>query len=214
MTGVKRFQHPCFARFYPRIADFAERQGASEHRERLLAGLVGRVIEVGAGHGLTFAHYPSTVTEVLAVEPDATLRARAEQATRAARVPIAVRAGHAEDLPAGDGSMDAAVLSLVLCTVPDQARALASIARVLRPGGELRFYEHVRSGGALAGRAQDLITPVWSLAAGGCHPNRDTETAIRAAGFVIDHLEQVPFGFPHIIGRAHLPPLRGFSRSS
>ncbi|MGH9251133.1 MAG: class I SAM-dependent methyltransferase [Acidimicrobiales bacterium] len=200
--GVEGFQHPRFAPACMRMAAFAGRHGAAEHRDKLLAGLSGRVIELGAGHGLNFAHYPVAVTEVLAVEPDDTLRARAETAAPAAPVTVTVVAGHGEDLPAPDASFDAAVASLVLCTVPDQPSALAELARVLRTDGELRFYEHVRSDRAIIGRAEDLITPLWSRVAGGCHPNRGTADAIRTAGFVIEEIQRIPFGFTHILGHA------------
>lgn len=203
MSGIERFQHPCFARVYPWLGDLAERKGASAHRDRLLAGLSGRVVEVGAGHGLTFPHYPAAVTELVAVEPDDTLRGRAEKAAATAPVAVTVVAGHADELPVDDSSMDAAVASLVLCTAPDPAGALAEIARVLKPGGQLRFYEHVRSPRAVFGLAEDVITPLWKRLAGGCHPNRDTAVAIRAAGFVIDEFDEVPFGFTHILGSAH-----------
>jgi SAM-dependent methyltransferase len=123
-------------------------------------------------------------------------------------VAITVVAGHAEELPAADGSMDAAVTSLVLCSVPAPATALAQIARVLKPGGEFRFYEHVRSPRRVVGLAQDLIAPLWSLAAGGCHPNRDTAAAIRSAGFRIEELDRIPFGVTHILGRARRPGAR------
>jgi ubiquinone/menaquinone biosynthesis C-methylase UbiE len=191
-----------------RLAHIAERQGAAAHRDRLLAGLTGRVIEVGAGPGTTFRHYPRTVGEVIAVEPENSLRAHAERTASEVPVAITVVAGRAEELPAADGSMDAAVASLVLCSVPDPAMALAEIARVLKPGGEFRFYEHVRSPRRLVGLAQDLIAPLWSLAAGGCHPNRDTAAAIRSAGFLIEELERIPFGVTHILGRARTPGRR------
>src|SRR5829696_9533572 len=90
-------------------------------------------------------------------------------------------------------------------SVPNPARALTEISRVLRRGGELRFYEHVRSSRTSVGLIQDVITPLWSRAAAGCHPNRRTVAAIGAAGFVVDDLDQIPFGLPHVIGRAHLP---------
>jgi ubiquinone/menaquinone biosynthesis C-methylase UbiE len=208
VTDVGRFQHPRFAGVYMRLARIAERHGAGAHRDRLLDGLSGRVIEVGAGPGTTFRHYPRTVGEVIAVEPEDSLRAHAERTASEVPVAITVVAGHAEELPAADGSMDAAVVSLVLCSVPDPATALAQIARVLRPGGEFRFYEHVRSPRRVVGLGQDLIAPLWSLAAGGCHPNRDTAAAIRSAGFRIEELDRIPFGLTHILGRARRPGAR------
>lgn len=176
----------------------------------MLLGLTGTVIEIGAGNGLNFSHYPTTVTKVLAVEPDDLLRGYAEQAASAAPVPVTVVSGHAGRLPAPDGSYDAAVTSLVLCSVPDQSHALAEAARVVRPGGQLRFYEHVRSANALSGWLEDVIAPVWAGFGGGCHPNRDTTAAIGQAGFAIDEIERFSFrfspvlpAFAHVVGRAH-----------
>lgn len=175
----------------------------------MLAGLTGRVIEIGAGNGLNFAHYPASVTEVLAVEPNDLLRASARRAAESTTVPVTVAAGHADALPAPDGGFDAAVVSLVLCSVPDPSTALSEARRVLRPGGQLRFYEHVRSARPPLALLQDLISPVWSHAAGGCHPNRDLTEAIRAAGFRIERIER--FGhrpvrlsppLAHILGTA------------
>src|SRR3954469_22435285 len=109
--------HPIFARLYTWLSRGAESSGAAEHRDETLAGLSGRVIEVGAGNGLNFAHYPPGVTEVVAVEPEPYLRAQAEAAAAAAATPVTVLDGVADALPAEDGSFDAAVASLVLCTV-------------------------------------------------------------------------------------------------
>jgi ubiquinone/menaquinone biosynthesis C-methylase UbiE len=197
---------------YPRCADRADARGAAQHRRRLVAGLSGRVIEVGAGHGANFAHYPATVSEVVAVEPEPTLRALAEQAARSAPVRVNVVAGTAEQLP-GE-RYDAAVTSLVLCSVPDQARALAEIRRVLRPGGELRFYEHVVPKG---GPKRWLLQAVdrsglWPKLAAGCHPARETAAAIAAAGFGLQECERIEFRaapieptIPYILGVAVLP---------
>ena len=186
-------RHPRFARAYPGAAARADRRGAAEHRRRLVHGLAGRVIEVGAGNGRNFAHYPPTVTEVIAIEPEPTLRALATQAETA--VPVTVLAGVAEALPCADGELDAAVVSLVLCSVPDQGRALAELRRVLRPGGELRFYEHVlgrhqpkRALSRLADRSG-----LWPALAAGCHLARETDAAIAAAGFAIEHCERFQF---------------------
>src|ERR687896_425760 len=134
-----------FARFLERREQRRPDLVARELRRRLLSGLRGRVIEVGAGDGRGFEFYPERVTSVLAVEPDATARAAAEERARAARVPIEVVDGVAESLPAEDAAFDAAVVMGVLCSVPDPAAALRELRRVLVPGGELRFWEHVRS---------------------------------------------------------------------
>ena len=140
MSDLSAFQNPRFARLYERISAESERRGTAEHRDRVLAGLAGSVIEVGAGNGLNFARYPTTVTEVVAVEPEDTLRGLAERAAATAPVPVTVVAGHGDALPVDDASFDAAVVSLVLCSVPDPPHLLAEVRRVLKPGGELRFF--------------------------------------------------------------------------
>ena len=210
MTDLSAFQHPRFARLYERISAESDQRGTAEHRRRALTGLTGTVIEIGAGNGKNFAHYPATVTEVVAVEPDDSLRRLAELAAASAPVPVHVVAGHAGALPSDDNHFDGAVASLVLCSVPDVAGALAEIHRVLRPTGELRFFEHVRSTNRVFGLLEDAITPLWSRAGGGCHLNHDTAAAIQAAGFQIDHAERIVYAplrlFPrhaHILGRAH-----------
>ena len=207
MDDMGDFQRPRFAPKYLKISERADRVGGRKHRQKLLAGLSGKVIEVGAGHGLNFAHYPDMVTEVVAVEPDTTLRGYAEEAAVAVAMPIVVVRGHADRLPAANGEFDAAVASLVLCTVPDPVRSAAEIARVLRPGGELRFYEHVRSDRPLYARVQDFITPLWSRLGGGCHPNRNIADSIAAAGFEIEQIDRFPFKpmaalppYAHILG--------------
>jgi ubiquinone/menaquinone biosynthesis C-methylase UbiE len=184
-AGGEAVRHPLFARFFARGAAKDERRGQAALRRELLAGLSGQVIELGAGSGLSFSHYPAAVAEVVAVEPEAYLRGRAVAAARTAPVGIRVVDGTADRIPAADGSFDAAVVSGVLCSVPDAAAALAELRRVLRAGGELRFYEHVRAPGRMRGRAQDAADLLWPRLMGGCHPNRDTRTAIERAGYQI-----------------------------
>lgn len=206
----RQVHHPLFARIFDRMAARTEEQGASEHRERLLTGLSGRVIEVGAGNGLNFSHYPATVNAVLAIEPEDYLRGRAELAAQRASVPIRVVDGLANRLPAEDASFDAAVASLVLCSVPDPAAALAEIRRVLRPAGELRFYEHVLAEERGLARLQNAVTWFWPLLGGGCQPNRSTVQTIGRAGFEIERCDRFAFRpspimlpvTPHVIGAA------------
>lgn len=177
--------HPLFARFYARMSVAADAKGGiAAHRAELLTGLSGRVVEIGAGNGLNFAHYPATVSEVVALEPERSLRQLAVGAAMRAEVSVDVRPGTAEALPVEDAGFDAAVASLVLCTVRDVPKALAEIRRVLRPGGELRFFEHgLASERRLATVQRALDRTVWPTLMGGCHTARDTLAAIRDAGF-------------------------------
>ena len=164
---------------------------ARDLRRQLLAGMRGRVLEVGCGDGRNFQHYPPGVSRVLAVEPDPNAREVAADLAAEARLPIEVVEGLASPLPVEDASFDAAVLVWVLCSVPDPAAALQELRRVLVPGGELRFYEHVRSGSAAfraLQRAGDRL--YWTRALGGCETTRDSVRAIEEAGFELAALDQ------------------------
>jgi len=186
-----QIRHPLFARVYARLSAGMEHAGVGEHREKLLAGLSGAVLEVGAGNGLNFGHYPESVSSVLAVEPEPYLRGIAERKAARSPVAITVRDGTAERLPAADGTFDAVVASLMLCSVPDQARALGEMHRVLRPGGELRFMEHVAAQSPGQRRIQRLAdATIWPACFGGCHAGRDTVAAISAAGFRVTELNR------------------------
>lgn len=170
-SGSTSVQHPIFARVYAQFARTLEAKGAAEHRREALEG---RVVEVGAGNGLNFKHYPSTVVEVVAVEPESFLRARAKEAGAKAALPVRVVDGTAENLPLEDGSVDAGVISLVMCPVSDPAGALAELRRVIRPGGELRSYEHVLASSPRWARRQQRWANAWARFGGGCYPNRDS----------------------------------------
>jgi ubiquinone/menaquinone biosynthesis C-methylase UbiE len=174
-------KNPLFARYFTRFGARNEDRGNRELRRELLAGLSGRVLEVGAGTGLNFPLYPGSVREVVAVEPEPYLRERAAEAAAAAPVPIRVADGIASRLPAADGEFDAVVVSGLLCSVPDAAAALTEFARVLRPAGELRFYEHVRSKDPLLGAVQAVADLFYPRLMGGCHVTRDTRAAVGRA---------------------------------
>ncbi|MCD7442784.1 class I SAM-dependent methyltransferase [Streptomyces lincolnensis] len=218
-AGVSRdlVHHPLFARYYARISVGAEtRMGMGAMRDRLLAGLSGRVIEIGAGNGLNFAHYPGTVSEVVAIEPERRLRHLAVEAALRSGVPVDVAPGAAEALPVKSEAFDAAVVSLVLCSVRDVPRALAEIRRVLRPGGEVRFFEHGRGGGrAMRLTQRALDRTLWPPLSGGCHLARDPIGALRGAGFELGPYRQVfmPENGPRlptsycVLGTAWRPPL-------
>jgi SAM-dependent methyltransferase len=204
-------KHPVFARGYAWLAKKEDASGGAENREELLAGLKGRVLEVGSGIGSNFAHYPPAVTEVIAVEPEPYLRAKSEEEAREAPVPVRVVDGVADALPVEDGEVDAAVASLVLCSVPDQDAALRELHRAIKPGGELRFYEHVVSNRKSRRRLQGFLDKTfYPHVAGGCHLTRDTRAAIDRAGFIVQRSRRFPFppgvlGIPHILGSARRP---------
>lgn len=203
-------RHPLFARFYAWFAPIEDRAGVAEHRRDLLAGLRGRVLELGVGTGLSFPHYPREVEHVLAVEPEPTMRAHATRAAKEVALDVQLVDGTADALPAPDASVDAVVVSQVLCSVPDQARALAELRRVLRPGGELRFYEHVLSPNEPGRRVQRALdATLWPRMLGGCHLSRETDAAIVAAGFELRELRRFRIGptpaAPHILGVATVP---------
>jgi SAM-dependent methyltransferase len=192
-------QHRVFASWYPGRAAAMDKAGFAEYRRRFLAGLSGQVLELGAGSGLNFAHYPAEVERVVAVEPEPRLRELARQAAAHALVPVDVVDGAAEDLSAYDGQFDAAVCSLALCSVPDQCAALTQLRSVLRVQegsgvGEVRLLEHVRATGrGLAAVQRVLDATVWPWIGAGCHCSRDVTEAIAPAGLAVKSAEHFTF---------------------
>jgi ubiquinone/menaquinone biosynthesis C-methylase UbiE len=201
--------HPIFAALYDGLGAAAERGWMGRRRSRLLAGAAGSVLEIGGGTGANLPHYRDA-GRVVVSEPDPFMRGRLRRKLVRARVPVEVSESGAEDLPFRDGSFDAVVSTLVLCSVPNQEKALAEVRRVLRPGGRLLFIEHVRGEGSVA-RVQDRVLPLWSRLFAGCHPNRDTLGSIQAAGFEVGKLDRfVPPGpftglVPHVQGETFAP---------
>jgi ubiquinone/menaquinone biosynthesis C-methylase UbiE len=186
-------------RIYDALNRGLERRGFGERRDRLVGGLEGRVLEIGAGTGLNVPRY-RRAEQVVVLEPDPIygrrLRARGGEAT----VPVEVVATTAEQLPFADESFDHAVASLALCSMADVDAVLGELRRVLRPGGSLVFLEHVRSPSAKRARWQDRFTPLQRRIADGCHFNRDAPAAIEHAGLEITELERftMPPGHPLI----------------
>lgn len=176
MSGIDRMPWA-----YDAMMALADRTGLARWRRWLVSGARGRTLEVGCGTGRNLPLYPPDVRAV-AVDPHPQNLARARR--RAPGV-LLVR-GSAEALPFKDGAFETVVSGLVFCSVPDPKRGLAEVRRVLGRGGALRMIEHVRSTSRLAARWQDLIQPAWTWVTGGCHPNRDTEQNVEAAGFQID----------------------------
>jgi SAM-dependent methyltransferase len=206
----EKVHHPFFARMYLRTVKRRMAVGEEEYRRKLLAGLTGPVIELGAGPGTNLPFYPPAVEHVLALEPEPVLREECLRNAAQSPVEVTVVDGVSGQLPADDASFDGAVASLVLCSVPDQDRALAELRRVLRPGGELRFYEHVVAHNVLAAGLQRVADAIfWPRVAGGCHMSRDTGAAVERAGFSVQWCDRFTFSpgppvppIPHILGRA------------
>lgn len=193
----KTLDHPFFARMWT-VMSAHETPLMRRLREENLAGLSGRVLEVGAGTGTNFAFYPHSVDEVVAVEPETRLAPRAREAAAAAPVPVTVIESTIEALPVGE-SFDAVVCSLVLCSVEDPETVLHQLNSLLKPGGELRFFEHVASSGWRGSLQRLADATIWPRIAGNCHTHRDTERAITGAGFSVDvarHQQTLPVWVP------------------
>ncbi len=154
-------------------------------RTENLAGLSGRVLEVGAGTGTNFEFYPDTVREVIALEPETRLAPKAREAAAAAPIPVTVVESTIETMPPMAEPFDAVVCSLVLCSVDDPDSVLRQLNSVLRPAGELRYFEHVASPGWRGGLQKVADATFWPRIAGNCHTHRHTEQAITGAGFSI-----------------------------
>jgi SAM-dependent methyltransferase len=206
--------NPFFAKLWTFLSNH-ETEEIQRLRTENLAGLTGRVLEVGAGTGTNFGYYPATVTEVVAVEPERRLAPQARKAAAKAPVPVTVSTGTVERfLSDGDGKpFDAVVCSLVLCSIDDPDSVLRQLFSLVRPGGELRFLEHVGSTG-LRGRLQKVAdATVWPRLMGNCHTHRDTQASIVGAGFAVQDARRepaMPAWFPtpvaeYTIGRAVRP---------
>jgi len=182
-----------FAAVYDRMSAGAERAGLADMRAQALAPAQGATLELGAGTGANLEHYPEAVTELVLTEPSEhmakRLRDKVAASGRAAEVVVAP----AERLPFPDERFDTVTATLVLCTADDPAAALREVARVLRPGGQLLFLEHVRADDPGLARWQDRLEGAWGYMAAGCHPNRDTLAAIEGAGFAVGGLEHGRF---------------------
>ena len=184
-----------------------ERAGMRARRRRLLGRAHGRTIEIGSGTGLNLAHYPAAVDELILTEPDPGMRERLQRRSERERPGTRVLDDDAGALSVEDGSVDTVVSTLVLCSVDDPGLVLGELARILRPGGQLLFIEHVRSESPRFARWQDRLERPWRRFASGCRCNRDTLALIDAAGFTADARHETwrwspPPVRPLIVGRA------------
>ncbi|MFI5510687.1 class I SAM-dependent methyltransferase [Mycobacterium sp. NPDC051804] len=177
--------NPFFARLW-KVMSTHETDAIRQLRRENLAGLSGRVLEVGAGTGTNFEFYPDTVTEVVAVEPEHTLAEVALKAAATAPVSVTVSTDTVEQyLASGGEPFDAVVCSLVLCSVDEPENVLRELHSLLKPGGELRYLEHIASSGARGGLQKFADATLWPRLLGNCHTHRDTEASITGAGFAV-----------------------------
>jgi ubiquinone/menaquinone biosynthesis C-methylase UbiE len=190
------------ARFSSRYEQFA-----AKYKERLFAGLSGTVLEIGPGTGVNLRYFRGDTVRWIGIEPNFFMERYLRE--EAARLGMAIdfRIGTAENLPVGDGSVDAVISTLVLCCVPDQRQSLREIVRALKPGGRLVFIEHVAAAnGSRLRRIQNLVTPIWKRLGDGCYPNRETWMELERAGFAQVSYDRitapVPVVSPQIFGVA------------
>jgi ubiquinone/menaquinone biosynthesis C-methylase UbiE len=179
-----------FSALYDWFTAGTEDAGLREMRSETLAGASGRTIDIGSGTGANIGLYPDAVTELVFAEPDPHMVKRLRPKLREAGLEAEVVEAPAESLPFEDASFDTAVYTLVLCTVPDPAAALAETARILKPGGKLLFVEHVRSKVPGSARWQDRLEGPWRFFADGCHCNRDTVATIEASPFTLENASE------------------------
>ena len=183
-----------FAATYDRLMSRGEGAWMGQARRELLAGLQGHVLELGAGTGANFEHYPSDVT-VVATEPSAHMLKRARPKAASARAPIELREADAQALPFEDDTFDAVVATLVFCTIPEPDKALAEVRRVAKPGTPFLLIEHVHAETPVKRLILDAWSPVQQLIGQGCHPNRETVKAVAAAGFAVEEVRELAMEF-------------------
>jgi len=194
----------------PRLIELAMRNPEiTPIRAELISRSAGTVLELGIGSGLNLRFYPAGVQRIYGVDPSLELQERARPRASEAPAPVEFLLQSAEErLPLADSSIDTAVSTWSLCSIPDPVRALREVRRVLRPAGRLLFAEHGRSPDARVRLWQERVNPVWKRIGGGCHVNRPIDELIRAAGFEVDALQTRYLPGPRILtytyqGSAH-----------
>lgn len=198
--SCEQLHFPIFARVYESMT----RAGSAQRvlnpiRAEVTSAVHGVVLEVGAGNGLNFPFYqPGCVTHIEAIEPDAAMVRYASRRLTQARVPITLTQADVEALPFDDATFDSVLATLVWCSVPDPARGLSEVRRILKPGGTLLLVEHVRSLNPLVANLQDALVPLTTRLTGNCHWNRPTVELVRTSGFEVTRLRCLHRGLPPV----------------
>lgn len=198
------------AKYYDRIMHDAEEKGLGEWRGALLKTLQGDVLELGAGTGANLAFYPDNLNHLYLLEPSVHMRKHLKtRLENYAGLPLEILSDNAETISLADASVDAVVSTLVLCSVTNLDKALSEIYRVLKPGGHFYFIEHVAAtNNPNRYKWQRRLDFIWKYLASGCRVTRDTETAIKRAGFQIESIERQSIrGVPPIVR----PSIRGIA---
>lgn len=207
--------HKWFAALFDRMSSRNERTYMKDIRPRIVDGASGGVLEIGAGTGHSLPYYRGKAfDELVLTDPDPYMLKRLRKKLAEADIEAEVVQAPAEELPFSDASFDAVLSVHVLCSVQSVSKTLSEVRRVLKPSGQFRFFDHVRSRNRLGAVVQDLVQPVWGQFSGGCHPNRNIAAAVERAGFAFTELEGLrPFpalqpmifqaiSRPHVLGVA------------
>ncbi len=209
MRYLRSIRSALIAASYNLIMNGTERRCLGNWRRELLANARGNVLEIGAGTGLNIPYYAPEVTQLTLSEPDPHMRKRLSSTTPEKRRNIQIQAWPAERIAMPDNAYDTIVSTLVLCSVACQANSLKEIKRLLKPGGQFLFMEHVLSDNPRVIRWQKRLEPTWALCAGDCRLTRDTQTAIESASFHLETLTEAPMlGTPAFVSRT----IRGIAR--
>ena len=190
---------------FPRLMDWVLRgERFQAERRHLLTPVRGVVLEIGIGTGLNLPHYPPTVTALHSVDPAPLLPDRVAVRVAQASFPVHIQHVSAERLPYDDATVDYAVSTFTLCTIPDPAQALRDIRRVLKPNGHFLFLEHGRSDDPAIARWQDRLNPLQRLLACGCNLNRRIDQLVLDAGLQLEQLDRYCLpGVPRIGGEMY-----------
>jgi ubiquinone/menaquinone biosynthesis C-methylase UbiE len=188
----------------PRVIDVAlGNKRIGKLRRRALEDLSGTVVEIGFGSGTNIPHYPSRVERVYAVDPALVGRKLAAKRLAASRVPVEFVGLDGAVIPLDDASIDSALSTWTLCTIPDVDEALQELRRVLRPGGRLVFLEHGLSDDPGIAHRQRRFNHIQQRVAGGCRLDRDPAALIAAAGFDVERVERFVISGPKIMSHMY-----------